>query len=62
MSMNRLIRGIAGGVILVSILLGVFVAPGWLWLGGIISASLLQSAFTNWCPLMGILKIFSVKD
>ena len=54
--MERILRGIAGVLILVSVLLAHYVNINWLWFTAFIGANLLQSAFTNWCPMMTILK------
>jgi hypothetical protein len=59
--MERKLRGIAGGFILLSVLLAVYVSPAWLWFTAFVGANLLQSAFTNWCPMMWILKRIGVK-
>ena len=47
--------GIAGGVITLGVLLGVYVSPQWLWLPGILGVTLLQSGFTGFCPVYYIL-------
>lgn len=54
--MERMLRGIAGSFILISLLLAYFVSPLWLWFTAFVGLNLLQSAFTNWCPMMSILK------
>jgi hypothetical protein len=47
--------GIAGGLITLGVLLGVYVNPAWLWLPGILGVTLLQSGFTGFCPVYYIL-------
>jgi len=59
--MEKTLRGIAGSFILLSVVLTVFVHPAWVWFTVFIGLNLLQSAFTNWCPMMWILKKFGVK-
>ncbi len=59
--MNRLLRGIAGFFILASLLLAHYVNPNWLWFTAFVGLNLLQSAFTDWCPMMWILKKIGVK-
>lgn len=54
--LDRQLRGIAGTFILLSLLLACYVSPLWLWFTAFVGANLLQSAFTNWCPMMWILK------
>jgi len=49
---ERIIRGVAGLLVLVSVLLAYLVSPYWVLLAGFVGASLFQSAFTDWCLLM----------
>ena len=56
MSIDRIVLAFAGTVVLASLLLAHFVAPGWLWLTAFVGANLLQAAFTGFCPLALILK------
>lgn len=60
--MERALRGIAGFFILISLLLAHFVDMRWLWFTAFVGANLLQSAFTNWCPMMTILKKCGMKS
>jgi len=55
MTIDRGLRMMAGIVVLVSASLGYFVNPAWLLLTAFAGLNLLQSAFTNWCPMMPIL-------
>ncbi|MDD5130888.1 MAG: DUF2892 domain-containing protein [Candidatus Omnitrophica bacterium] len=59
--MERSLRGIAGVFIIISVLLAHFVDLRWLWFTVFVGANLLQSAFTDWCPMMTILKKCGVK-
>lgn len=59
---NRMIRGIAGTLVLVSLLLSVYVSQNWLWLTAFVGANLLQSSFTNWCLMGDILQKLGVRD
>jgi len=59
--MERILRGIAGAFILLSLLLAHYVSPLWLWFTAFVGANLLQSAFTNWCPMMWLLAKIGVK-
>ena len=56
MTVERYLRGIAGFFIIVSVLLAYFHSLYWLFFTGFVGLNLLQSAFTNWCPMMSILK------
>jgi hypothetical protein len=62
MTVDRILRLVAGFFVLVSVLLGVYVNPNWFWFTGFVGLNLFQSAFTNWCPLMTILRKAGVKD
>ena len=55
MTIERGLRAAAGIVVLVSVLLGFFHHPVWLLLTGFAGLNLLQSAFTNWCPMVWVL-------
>jgi hypothetical protein len=65
--MERVLRGIAGTVVLLSVLLIWLTGeidilhPTWLWLTAFVGANLLQSAFTDWCPMMWILERLGVR-
>jgi hypothetical protein len=56
MTVERVLRGIAGAFVLLSLLFGYLVHPGFYWFTAFVGANLLQSAFTNWCPMMTILR------
>ena len=53
MSVDRALRLIAGAFVVLSVILGMYVHPGFLWFSVFVGANLFQSAFTNWCPMMG---------
>lgn len=56
MTVERGLRALAGIVVLTSLALAHWVSPNWLWLTALAGANLLQSAFTNWCPAMPVLR------
>lgn len=58
---ERMLRAIAGIFLLISLLLAYYVSLQWLWFTVFIALNLLQSAFTNWCPMIWILQKFGVK-
>lgn len=60
MCIDRILRGVGGGFVVASLLLGHFVSPYWFLFTGFVGLNLFQSAFTNWCPLVSILKAFKV--
>ncbi|OGW83753.1 MAG: hypothetical protein A2987_00705 [Omnitrophica bacterium RIFCSPLOWO2_01_FULL_45_10] len=61
MTMERALRGFAGIFVLISLILAYFVSPKWLWFTAFVGFNLFQSAFTNWCPMMWVLKKCGVK-
>jgi hypothetical protein len=61
MTIERYLRMAAGFFVLASVLLGLFVNPNFYWFTAFVGLNLLQSAFTNWCPLMSILRTAGVK-
>jgi apolipoprotein N-acyltransferase len=52
---HQWIRLIAGSIVLISLTLALS-NPAWLWLTAFVGLNLLQSAFTNWCPLIVLLQ------
>ena len=61
MNVERMLRMIAGTMLLLSLALAHYVSPNWLWFSAFIGANLFQSAFTNWCPMMSILRRAGVR-
>lgn len=55
MSMERIVRLIAGSFILISLALAHWVNPNWLWFTAFVGANLFQSALTRWCLMEDIL-------
>lgn len=58
---ERIIRAVAGSLVLLGLTLGWFISPYWLLLTVFVSINLLQSAFTRFCPLEKILERAGVK-
>jgi hypothetical protein len=56
MTVERGLRGIAGFFVVLSIALGYWVHPGFYLFTAFVGLNLFQSAFTNWCPMMAILR------
>ncbi|MFA5529270.1 MAG: DUF2892 domain-containing protein [Thiohalomonadaceae bacterium] len=61
MTVERVVRIVAGSFILLSLALGVEASPlfhnvNWLWFTAFVGANLLQSGFTRFCPLDTMLK------
>ena len=61
MNVERYIRLIAGVFVLLSLALGYWMNPYWFLFTAFVGLNLLQSAFTNWCPMMTILRKAGVK-
>ena len=62
MNIERYLRGIAGFFVFASVLLAHYHSPYWLFFTGFVGLNLFQSAFTNWCPMITILKKLGVKS
>ena len=62
MTVERGLRLMAGVMVLLSIALTFYVSHYWMWLTVFIGLNLLQSAFTNWCPAMTILRAIGLKE
>jgi len=60
MNMDRYLRLIAGFFVLLSLALGYFVSPYWYLFTAFVGLNLFQSAFTDWCPMMIILRKLGV--
>lgn len=65
MTINRIVRILAGTFILLSLALGVEASPvfhsvNWLWFTVFVGANLLQSGITRWCLMDQILAKFGV--
>lgn len=56
MTVDSLLRLIAGLFVAASVLLGIYVHPYFLWFTLFVGLNLFQSGFTHWCPMMTILK------
>ena len=62
MTVDRYLRLIAGFFVFLSVALGWYVHPGFFFFTAFVGANLLQSAFTNWCPMIAILRRLGVKS
>lgn len=62
MTVERYLRLMAGGFVLASLLLGYYQSPYWFLFTGFVALNLIQSAFTNWCPMMTFLRKLGVKE
>jgi hypothetical protein len=62
MKLDRYLRLIAGSFVLLSVALGYWVNPKWYYFTAFVGLNLLQSAFTNWCPMMTLLRKLGVRS
>jgi hypothetical protein len=62
MTVERALRLIAGAFVILSVLLGIYVNANFLWFTLFVGVNLFQSALTNWCPMMAILRKSGVPD
>ncbi|HRN55304.1 MAG TPA: DUF2892 domain-containing protein [Agriterribacter sp.] len=52
---ERIVRRVAGTMVLISVIMAFLGNIHWLWLAVFVSVNLIQSSFTKWCPLEKIL-------
>ncbi len=62
MTIERALRLIAGFFVMLSVALGYFVHPAWLLFTAFVGLNLFQSSFTNWCPMLTILRKAGLKQ
>ena len=60
MTVERTLRLIAGIFILVSLAFGHWLRPYWYLFTAFVGLNLLQSGFTDWCPMMTFLRKIGV--
>ena len=61
MTVERIIRGMAGFFVLLSLTLAHYHSPNWLWFTAFVGLNLFQSSITGWCPAITILRKMGVK-
>jgi len=62
MTIERYLRCIAGFFIVLSLVLSRVQSVYWLYFTAFVGLNLFQSAFTNWCPMVWILKKLGVQN
>ena len=62
MTIDRYLRMIAGTFVLATLALGYWVNPNWYLFTAFVGLNLFQSAFTNWCPMMTVLRKLGVRS
>jgi hypothetical protein len=59
--MDRYLRMIAGVFVVASLALGTWVNHNWYYFTAFVGLNLFQSAFTNWCPTISVLRKLGIK-
>lgn len=62
MNVERTLRLVAGAFVMLSVALGWLVSPWFYLFTAFVGLNLFQSAFTNWCPMMSILRRAGVRE
>ena len=62
MTVERILRLIAGCFVMLSVALGYWVHPAWLLFTAFVGLNLFQSFFTNWCPMITLLRMLGVES
>ena len=62
MNVERSLRLIAGFLVFIAAVLAWTVSPWFLAFIAFVGLNLVQSAFTDWCPMMAILRKLGVRD
>jgi hypothetical protein len=62
MTVERALRLIAGAFVALSVVLGIYVNANFFWFTLFVGLNLFQSAFTNWCPMMAVLRKAGLRD
>ena len=62
MTLEPMLRLIAGVFVAASVLLGMYVHPYFLWFTLFVGLNLTQSAFSGWCPMMAMLRKLGVAE
>jgi hypothetical protein len=62
MTIERALRAVAGTFILMSLALGYWVSPYWYLFTAFVGLNLLQSGFSNWCPMMTFLRKLGMRQ
>lgn len=62
MTLEPMLRLIAGIFVAASVILGLMVHPYFYALTLFVAVNLIQSSLTGWCPMMTLLRRFGVKN
>ncbi len=62
MTLEPMLRLIAGVFVTLSVVLAVLVHPYFLWFTVFVGLNLMQSALTKWCPMITLLRWLGVPE
>ena len=62
MTLNEMLRAIAGAFVLLSVALGYLVHPAFFLFTAFVGLNLLQSGFTRWCPMITFLRKLGYRE
>lgn len=62
MTLHQYLRMIAGAFVLGSLALGYYVNQLWYLFTAFVGLNLFQSAFSNWCPMITLLRKFGIRE
>jgi hypothetical protein len=61
MNIDRFVLGMAGVMVLISLLLYLVHSHYWLWLTAVVGCNLLQASITGFCPVVRLLKALGIR-
>ncbi|MFS8037723.1 DUF2892 domain-containing protein [Xanthobacter sp. AM11] len=61
MSVDRAVMLFAGFMVLLSLALGIYASPYWLWLTAFVGVNLMQASVTGFCPAAIVFKMLGLK-
>ncbi|MUM77939.1 DUF2892 domain-containing protein [Pseudodesulfovibrio sp. F-1] len=62
MTVERILRSLAGFLVLLSLALAFGYSRLWLLMTAVVGVNLFQSGFTDWCPAMTLLRKLGFRD
>lgn len=62
MTVDDMLRAIAGAFVIASVALGYFVHPAFLLFTAFVGLNLFQSGFSKWCPMIWLLKKLGFRE
>lgn len=62
MTVDDMLRAIAGAFVIASVALGYFVHPAFFLFTAFVGLNLFQSGFSKWCPMIWLLKKLGFRE